>query len=242
MTIGDLLGKHTSNKNNGDEQKVLPKLTPGMKVEVMTLKNRLIFLGHVEQVTDKFVQIVDDLGGNVPYVEFNSLVKIRGFASSRAFCLQGSIGGSTKRLWRVENLSTLQSGERRGYFRQNVNLKAALRRVHNPFEKREVPEELQEPAVDCHVSNISATGVMVESKAVFEEGDWFQLLDVKVCAEERPFVFTCSVRRMAERAGIREYGCEFYELDGDEQERLIKCIMRLQRDEFKARRSGPDDL
>lgn len=242
MKIGDLLGKHTTEKNNVDEQKVLPKLTPGMKVEVMTLKNRLIFLGHIEQVSDTFVQIADDLGGSVPYVEFNSLVKLRGFASSRAFCLQGSIGGSTNRFWRVENLSTLQSGERRGYFRQNVNLKAALRRMHNPFERREAPEEVKEPAVDCGISNISATGAMVESKALFEEGDWFQLLDVRVCAEEHPFVFTCAVRRVTEREGTREYGCEFYELDGGEQERLIKCIMRLQRNEFKARRSGPDDL
>lgn len=242
MKIGDLLGKHTLNKEHEEEQGAIPKLTPGMKVEVMTLKNRLIFLGHIEQVTDKFVQIVDDSGADVPYVEYNSLVKLRGFASYRAFCLQGSIGGSTKQFWRVENLSTLQSGERRGYFRQNVNLKAALRRVHNPFEKQEVQEETEEPIVDCHISNISATGAMVESKAVFEEGDWFQLLDVKACVGERPFVFTCAVRRVTERAGAREYGCEFYELDGGEQERLIKCIMRLQRDEFKARRSGPDDL
>lgn len=251
MKIGELLGRagKAAPKDIAQEgKKELPELTPGMRLEVMTLKNRLIFLGRIEWVKGATVQIVDESGGDLPYIEFNSPVKVRGFSKGNAFCLQGSIGGSTRQLWRVEQLAALQTGERRGYFRQNVRLKAVVARTENPFEKQETKEETQEetqeqePAVDCRISNISATGAMIETKAVFETGDWVQLTNVKVCDGTRPFAFICAVRRAIERKHVMEYGCEFYAMDSEEQERLIKLILRLQHDELKARRSEPDGL
>ncbi len=246
MKLGELLGKRNKNEGKAAEKKPLPKLVPGMRLEIMTENNRLIFLGEITQIEPGVVQVEDVEGVSLPYIEYNTSLKLRGFCEGKPFCLEGVITGSTMRFWRVEKLSTLQSGERRNYFRQNVRLEGRAVRIGSPFERGAAAEVPQEPPVDCVVANLSASGAMVLAPFGWSEGDWIRLENLRVEPKEPPFTLTCSIRRVMEHEDLwshshRAYGCEFYGLEGEEQERLIKLILQLQHRELRARRGDPDD-
>lgn len=245
MNIGSLMGKSGKKKaqDAAEKAKELPRLEPDMRLEIMTSENRLIFLGRIEWVKANAIQVCDILGEDLPYIEYNTPIKLRGFSDNCAFYLEGIVGGNTRLFWRIDHLATLQAGERRGYFRQNVVLDAVAMRISSPFEKGTVAGSPQGPLVGCTIINISATGAMMVIKEPFQEGEWVSLSNVRLQPKEPPFTFTCAIRRkIIQEDGSIAYGCEFYDLHSEEQERLIKIILLLQRKELNARRSSSDDL
>lgn len=214
----------------------LPKLELGMRLEVVTAENKLIFVGKIEQLEKNGIQVADVTGGDVPYIQYNTPVKLRGFYHTSAILLEGLIGGSTRKFWRIDRLRTLQAKEQRGYFRQNIDRNAKMMCLNEIFGEQRPGDEAKKAPVDCKVANISATGAMILAKETFQVGDWLWLMDLALTPGEKPFALTCVVRRAVEREKNWEYGCEFYELDSEEQERLIKSILALQHRERQERR------
>ena len=81
----------------------LPKLHTGMRVEVLTLANQLIFVGVVEVLKETKIKVTEESGQKVPWVEYNTKVKLRGFQRDGIpFSLYGYISGSTDRLWQID--------------------------------------------------------------------------------------------------------------------------------------------
>ncbi len=127
---------HKVPEDDEQEENTLPKLTPGMFLEVLTNQNRLIFRGRVIDVNKSgdAIRIADVEEASLPYVEYNSCIKLRGFSGNEAICLVGMIGGSTKTFWKIDRLRTLQTSERRDYFRQIISVEAQILRVEDAQE------------------------------------------------------------------------------------------------------------
>lgn len=229
------------NLNQEECLKELPELISGMRLEVISMKNCLIFMGKIDWVKDDTIQLVHSAGGELPYIEYNSTIKLRGFWQGQPVFMKGVIRGSTKRFWRIDQLHTLQISEQRGYFRQNVKLGATIMCVNEVFEEGAEEDAEKRMPVPCEIANISAGGVMVLSKGNFREGDWVYVMNMALLPDENPLAFTCIVRRVIDKGKQMEYGCEFCDLEDQERERLIQSILKLQRIELRLRRENLDD-
>ena len=229
-------GEMAERMDTAENEKVPPQLDVGMRLEVVTTENKLIFVGQIEWIKEDTIQIVDVTGVDLPYVQYNSPVKLRGFYHSRAMFLEGQIKGSSRKFWRVDRLKTLQTREQRGYFRQNISRTARVMCLNEIFGGQQVGNARKKEPVDCQVANISATGVMLLMQEEYQVGDWLWLMDLVLEPGEKPLSMTCIVQRAVAREGIREYGCEFYDLEQVDRERLIQSILDLQKKERKQRR------
>ncbi len=210
--------------------KEAPELSSGMKVEVLTMENHLLFVGRLKVLDGGVLEMRRDTGDPLPQALYNSKVKLRGFQrNSQPFCITGTVGKSSRDFWQIENLQILQSRENRSFFRQNTDLDA---RVMPSGHYRGVGRELTE----CKVLDVSAGGARVLSRNVYLEGDRFQL-EAELLPDERPFTVVCQVLRVTPRKGFKyEYGCKFEGLSEQEQQRLLRAVFTIQRKILQAQR------
>ena len=79
-------------------------LRPGMTVEVLTMENRLTFVGRVERVRNGAVTIREAKGDQLPPVLYNNDIKLRFFRVPHNFVLHGKICVSTNLIWKLDRL------------------------------------------------------------------------------------------------------------------------------------------
>lgn len=77
----------------------LPEFRPGMLLEVLTQDNRLLLVGKVDWGQGDTLQLCDCNGMELPYIEYDTEVKLRGFSSAGPFVLKGQVMGNTKEFW-----------------------------------------------------------------------------------------------------------------------------------------------
>ena len=210
--------------------KGLPELSSGNRVEVLTMENHLLFVGRMKVLGGGVLELRRDTGDPLPQALYNSKVKLRGFQrNSQPFCMNGTVGKSSRDFWQIENLEVLQNRENRGFFRQNTDLDA---RVMPSGHYRGMGREMAE----CKVLDVSAGGARVLSRNVYMEGDRFQL-EAELLPDERPFSVVCRVLRITPKKGFKyEYGCKFEGLSEQEQQRLLRAGFTIQRKILQAQR------
>ncbi len=217
----------------------LPELYTGMRVEVLTEVNRLIFVGRLELLREDLFQITEENGQNVPWVEYNTKVKLRGFQhGGEPFSMYGSVCGSSAKFWRIDRPETLQKAEQRKYYRQTMTLPATVICINQLFATEGRAGGASAEHFPCTVLDLSGGGVRLrcDKAAPFEVGDMlFILLDDPQKSGGR-MTYTCCVRRATEEKGSGEYGCEFEGLTETEQDRLLQLVMAAQQQELRARR------
>ncbi len=208
------------------EKQDIPELYTGMKVEVLSPHNNLLFVG-VLNIHDGILEVHPENDGLLPLADYQQAIKLRGFQkNSQAFTLNGSVGQSSAEFWRIENLKFLQSKDSRAFFRQNANVKAEiLPKTHYKGQEK----------MPCKILDISAGGARVLGSPGFQDGDLF-ILEVSLISEDESFSMTCQVRHAAEVGRDMEYGCQFVGLPEKEQERLLQTIFALQRKILQSRR------
>lgn len=214
----------------GGRGKGAPELSSGLRVEVLTMSNHLLFVGRLKVLEAGVLEVRRDTGDPLPQALYNSEVKLRGLQkSSQPFCLKGTVGKSSRDFWQVEHLEILQSRENRGFFRQDTDLDG---RVWSGGHHRGPEDEMSE----CKVLDISAGGARILSRSVYTTGDCFQL-EVELLPEERPFSMLCRVLRAIPKNGFKyEYGCKFEGLSEAEQQRLLRAVFAIQRRILQAQR------
>lgn len=207
-----------------------PELSSGMRVEVLTMENHLLFVARMKVLEGKILELRRDTGDSLPQALYNSKIKLQVFQrNAQTLCLQGTVGKSSREFWQVENLEVIQTRENRSYYRQATDLDA---RTMPAGHYRGTGRELTE----CKVLDISAGGARVLSREVYVAGDRFQL-EASLLPGERPFNVTCQVLRVTQRNGFKfEYGCKFENLSEQEQQRLLRAVFTIQRRMLQAQR------
>ncbi len=206
-----------------------PDLYNGMKAEVLTPANALIFVGRIRLSGASQVDVLGETGGFLPRALYNQPVKLRCFQrDGDTFTLTGSVGPNDPKFWRIEKLKSLQNSESRSFFRQNIGVDGQV--ISASGQK-----------YSCKVLDVSAGGARVLTSKLFQLEAAFQL-EASLLSTEEPFSLTCRVKRTTVRAETAspmkkyEYGCQFVDVPPREQERLLQAIFTLQRKVLRARR------
>lgn len=200
----------------------------GMRLEVLNENNEVMFQARVDEVDGDSMKISNASGSDMPVVMFNSEFKLRGHHDGRTVVYHGVVCGSTARMWKLDQLTNWSTWERREFFRQNIAVEALVKLVESA-EKGPVKEE----AVKCKLLDVSGGGVLLGCDATFAWGDELLVGHAEIIPNAPPFAFRCTVRRTQQTRYTNLYGCQFLELSPAEQDRLIRAIFMLQREEAK---------
>lgn len=204
-------------------------LRPEMTVEVLTMENRLTFVGKVESVRNGAVVLREAKGDSLPPVMYNKEVKLRFFRERENLVLNGRVCGSTNLIWKVDRLERKFTKEQRAFFRQRISPDTAAlcsRRagINGPAKK----------AAPCQVLDVSAGGMLLSSREEYQVNDRLSVTGIYLAQGMEPFSFSCQVRRAGERdMGVTRYGCQFESLSPKEQDRLLRAIFIVQREEIR---------
>lgn len=217
--------------------KSLP-IMPGTIMEMLTLENKMVFVGSVEWFKETTIQIIDSSGGYIPPMEYNTTVKLRFFSGPQVITLSGVVRGTTENFWRLDDLKILQTEERRQHFRQYTTLTGKVMCVNALFGKDTGSDNCKSGTFNCRVVDLSTTGARIRAEAKYEKDDMLFLVDVRISAYEPAFTATCIVRRVIQGEEGPEYGCEFYGMSPDEHEFITRLVLDIQRKDLRMRRAN----
>lgn len=205
----------------------------GMLLEVLTENNEVIFRARVTDFDGESIRIENDNGGEVPPVMYNSEYKLRGHLSDdRRVVYHGTVCGSTSTMWKLDQLANWFSWEKREFFRQNISIEATVTRIKWAGESKDDPVH-KEKEFKCKLLDVSGGGVMIACDAGYSRGDQLRVGSVELIPGTEPFSFRCSVRRAEQARYTNLYGCQFLNMSPSEQDRLVRAIFTLQREEAK---------
>lgn len=207
-------------------------LQPGMMTEVMTPDNRLLYVGRVNTIFDNAVSIREINDDILPMVLVNKEVKLRFFREQDNLVLQGQVCGSTMKMWKVDRLRSVFTQEQRAFFRQSISVN-----IEAMCGKRAGAGGPAKVTFPCQVVDISAGGMLISCKETFALGDRLYVSDIRLVSGEPSFSFGCQVRRAGVwKKGVFRYGCQFEALSLKEQDRLLRAIFVVQREEIRKRK------
>ena len=202
---------------------------PGMTVEVLTLDNRLTFVGKVDRFSGKAIVIRESRGGELPPVLYNKEIKLRFFLGQDSLVVHGKICGSSRTIWKLDRLESRSAKEQRAFFRQQIST-SVLCKVHRCTSRGAVSKE----GYFGRVMDVSAGGLMLLSTEHYAKGDRLAIIGIELTKTTAPFNFYCQVRRASPRKdGTVCYGCQFESLHPKEQDRLLQAIFAMQREEIR---------
>lgn len=207
-------------------------LRPDMLVEVMTTDNYLAFLGRVDGIKDGAVILRDNRGNELPQVMYNREIRLSFKRNGETAMLQGKVCGCSGEIWKLDQLESLFTKDQRASFRQSISTSIEAK-CHRRRPPRGEPEK---EGTDCHVIDVSSGGLMFSSVESYERGERLTLKGVRLSEAMEPFNLNCQVRRVGdpgEDGVTRRYGCQFDPMPDREQDRLLRAIFTIQREEIR---------
>lgn len=229
-----LLKKTAVSSTPVDRLDNFPELFTGMKAEVLTPANALIFVGKLRLISGgDVVEIRGKAGGVIPRGLYNQPVKLRCYQrDGGALTLNGVVAQNSFDFWRIEKLDYPHNTENRNYFRQNAGTEGYILSSTSSMGRK----------IPCKVLDISAGGARVVTERLFTKEDVFQL-EAAFLPGEEPHCINCKIMRVMVRSTPGspskkyEYGCQFVDLSDRDQDRLLQSIFTLQRKSLRARRN-----
>lgn len=211
-----------------------PELFTGMKAEVLTPANVLIFVGKLRLMSGgDVVEVRGKAGGVIPRGLYNQPIKLRCYQKDGGvLTLNGFVAQNSFDFWRIERINYPHNTENRNYFRQNAGTEGYIL-SSTASAGRKIP---------CKVLDISGGGARVLTERLFTKGDVFQL-EAAFLPGEEPHCINCKIMRITVRSVTGspskkyEYGCQFEDLSDRDQERLLQSIFTLQRKTLRAQRN-----
>ena len=205
----------------------------GMLLEVLTESNEVLFRARVIDFDGDSIRIKNDNGGDTPPVMYNSEYKLRGYLDDdRRVVYHGTVCGSTRSMWKMDQLANWFTWEKREFFRQNISVEAVLTRIKWNGDRSNDPLR-EEDEFNCKLLDVSGGGVLLACDASFSVGDQLRVGNAEILPESEPFSFRCSIRRVEQARYTNLYGCQFLRMSPTEQDRLVRAIFTLQREEAK---------
>ena len=204
----------------------------GMRLEVLRSEDDVAFMGRVKDFEGRTLTLVNDEGGDVPYVVYGTELKLRGvWTGVGLVTYHGTVFGSTADSWMIGELSDWYDWERRSFYRQDVSVEARVLRTYRSNAASAYDLDVK---VACRLLDVSASGVLLAcSKAVFRVGDRIHVTNAKIVEGEESFSFYCTILRKEKARFNNLYGCRFEGLSIREQDRLARAVFRLQQLERK---------
>lgn len=206
-------------------------LSPGMTVEVLTAENRTVFLGKVEEIKDGAVVLRDNRWNDLPQVTYNREMRLSFKHDGDTTMLRGRICGSNDEIWKLDQLESMFTRDQRASFRQSISTSIQAK-CHRRRPPRGDPEKV---GTDCHVLDVSSGGLMFSSAESYEMGDRLALKGIRLSESMDPFSLNCQVRRVGspDEDGVARYGCQFEPMSERDQDRLLRAIFTIQREEIR---------
>ena len=205
----------------------------GMLLEVLSASNEVLFRARVTDFDGESIRIQNDNGGEVPPVVYNTEYKLRGYLEDdRRVVYHGTVCGSTKTMWKMDQLANWFTWEKREFFRQNISVEAVLTRIKWAEDKADDPLR-EENDMNCKLLDVSGGGVLIACDASFAVGDQLRVTNAAILPDAEPFSFRCSIRRVQQARYTNLYGCQFLRMSPNDQDRLVRAIFTLQREEAK---------
>ena len=197
------------------------ELKVGMRLEMLSENQTPLFKGVISKKDDECIWVSHAEGSEVPPVVYNSRVRLKGYKKDdNILMLCGTVFGSTPLFWKIGQISEFSIFNKRENYRHPVAIVTTARRLPN------------RPGV-----NISIGGVLFCCDHRFPVNATVQLGEIRFYPDHPPFVLRCKVLRASEQDGRYFHGCRFIDLSGKEQERMVREIFLMQRDEIR-RRNG----
>lgn len=214
--------KNREEKTNEPEEEKRPDIYSGMRVEVTSFDNRMLFEAKIMNPRGSRARLLQYSEALLPSGEPPYRVQIRGYNPSdrKAVYMEGAISPLPQSMWLVEELVVVRVGNDRAFFRLETNLEGSVTTLSGGFGGGEHP---------CRLLNISVGGACVSCGQRFHEGDRF-LLKAKLMQDRDTSIVFCEVVRAVEKdTGRFEYGCRFLELNSADEERITQNIFASQR-------------
>ena len=206
-------------------------LSPGMTVEVLTTENHMVFLGKVDSIKDGAVILKDNRGNELPQVMYNREIRLSFKHDGDTTMVRGKICGCSEEIWKLDQLESMFTRDQRASFRQSISTSIQAK-CHRRRPPRGEPEK---EGTDCQVIDVSSGGLMFSSAESYEMGERLLIKDARLAESLEPFGFSCQVRRVGspDEDGVARYGCQFDPMSGREQDRLLRAIFIIQREEIR---------
>ncbi len=196
-----------------------------MRVEVTTPEGDLLFVAKLVNLRERTAELQQfsesALSQETEESDEPIPVHIRGYNDHerKAVYLEGLITPKPKHIWQVEQLVLVKVENARAFFRLDTNLDATATTFGGP-NAGEKP---------CRLLNISVGGACIASEFQYREKDKF-LLTVKLFEDREVSAMFCQVLRIISRGEDKyEYGCQFLELNENDQEKITQNIFAAQR-------------
>lgn len=192
---------------------------------------------RISSIDEDAIWVTSADGGNVPPIIYNTRVRLKGMRhGGNAVILFGTIRGSTPLLWKIGEISQYSFYNKRTYYRQSVSIETTVYSLRDEPEGESETYRLSALTEHCKVLNISGGGLLFSSSRPFPINTHVQIGDITLRPGQNPFSLKCSVLRVTENSGRFFHGCQFIDLDGKEQERLIRDVFLLQGEEIRRRK------
>lgn len=218
MGLFGLFGKKEQYKS---KEYVDLEVYSGMQVEVTSQEGNLLFIAKMLRVVVDTAELLQYSESDLPPMAGPIPVRIRGYSGedSKAVYLEGKVHLDVDRIWKVEDLKLIKTGNDRAFFRLDTNIEAMVK----PLGRAGAQEE------PCKVLNISVGGACIGTRSQFETGERC-LLTVRFFPEGEVSFIHCQILREVKRDGKRyQYGCRFIELSEAGQDKIMQAIFALQR-------------
>lgn len=194
----------------------------GMRVEVTSDDGRMFLVARLTGLRGDRAQLKPATEGSLlTTLEEPVLVTLRGYSSkeNKAVIMKCTVRSGGKNLWQAEHLALIKRSNDRAFFRMGTSLAGKLAPLG----------QLNAPAEECRLLNISVGGACISTGIRHNIGDKF-LLWSKLTPDSEPIQVICQIVRINERRyGSFEYGCRFLNLSEAEEERVLQIIFDMQR-------------
>lgn len=206
-------------------------LSPGMTVEVLTTEGHMVFLGKVDSIKDGAVVLRDNRGNELPQVMYNREIRLSYKHDGDTTMIRGKICGCSEEIWKLDQMESMFTRDQRASFRQSISTSIQAK-CHRRRPPRGEPEK---EGTDCQVIDVSSGGLMFSSAESYEMGDRLLIKGARLAESLEPFSFSCQVRRVGspDEDGVARYGCQFDPMSSREQDRLLRAIFIIQREEIR---------
>lgn len=226
MGLFGLFGKSPKQREEEESQRRAQKedleIYSGMRVEVTSDDGRMFLIAVLTGLRGDRAQLRPAIEGSLlTTLEEPVLVTLRGYSSKekKAVIMKCTVRSGGRNIWQAEHLSLIKRSNDRAFFRMETSLTGKLASMG----------QLNAPAEECRLLNISVGGACVSTGVRHDVGDKL-LLWTKLTPDSEPIQVACQIVRINERKyGSFEYGCRFLSLSEAEEERILQIIFDMQR-------------